>query len=184
MSDIVSKIELARGGDVNAFGDIVEEYQSAVRGFIAMLGVRPGAVEDVAQQTFISAYKALKGYDSTMAFLPWVRGIARNHVRRHFRDEATDQSRVARLMDSMDEQELEAAAARRDNFRVELLQECVQKLSGKSADMVRQRYYEEKDMLSIGRVLNLSPAAVRVAMGRVREKLRECVERKMAGERI
>ena len=55
-------VERSRGGNLSAFNQIVERYQSQVYNLAArILGDRTAA-QDVAQDAFISAYKALAGF--------------------------------------------------------------------------------------------------------------------------
>jgi RNA polymerase sigma-70 factor (ECF subfamily) len=57
--DDAELVERSRDGDLSAFNQIVQRYQSQVYNLAArILGDRAGA-EDIAQETFVSAYKAL-----------------------------------------------------------------------------------------------------------------------------
>ena len=69
-------VERARRGEVAAFGELVERHRAAViRAAIAALGDREEA-EDVAQETFVSAWQALSGYRGDASFRTWVLAVA------------------------------------------------------------------------------------------------------------
>ena len=67
------------------FMEQVENEQSGLKGFIRMLGVRPESVDDIAQETFVVAYKKLTMFERGTNFGAWLRTIARNLVRNELR---------------------------------------------------------------------------------------------------
>src|SRR5262249_8746390 len=56
---------------------LVQEHQAGVRAFIRALGVDRAWVDDVAQETFLIAYRKLDEWDRTREAGRWLRGIAR-----------------------------------------------------------------------------------------------------------
>ena len=72
------------GGDLSAFNQIVDRYQSQVYNVATRtLGSRLAA-EDVTQETFISAYKAIRGFRGGN-LRAWLLRIARNQCFDHLR---------------------------------------------------------------------------------------------------
>jgi RNA polymerase sigma factor (sigma-70 family) len=65
-------------GDAASFGEIVRRYQYLVYGAALQIVQNPAAAQDIAQETFISAFTALKDLRSLEAFPSWLRRIARN----------------------------------------------------------------------------------------------------------
>jgi RNA polymerase sigma-70 factor, ECF subfamily len=73
-------IERARSGDRAAFGDLVERYQQAVfRAALAALRSREDA-EEVAQDTFIAAFRRLDRFRGDSSFKTWLLSIAWNRA--------------------------------------------------------------------------------------------------------
>jgi len=68
----------AAQGDTEAFGEIIKRYQHLVYAMAVRITRDPGAAQDIAQDTFISAFKALKNLRSENSFAPWLCSIARN----------------------------------------------------------------------------------------------------------
>ncbi len=67
-----------RAGDPAAFEEIYDLYARGILAFcVHMLGNREAA-EDALQLTFVAAYRALQGGDSSIALRPWLYTIARN----------------------------------------------------------------------------------------------------------
>ncbi|MEQ1932847.1 MAG: RNA polymerase sigma factor [Fimbriimonadaceae bacterium] len=70
----------AARGDREAMGDIAVEHYSAIYRFCARrLG--PELAADAAQETFLTAQKAIKRFDGTSALSTWLFGIALNTCR-------------------------------------------------------------------------------------------------------
>lgn len=65
-------------GDAGAFGEIVRRYQYLVYAVALGIAKDPAAAQDIAQETFLSAFAALKDLRSEQAFPSWLRKIARN----------------------------------------------------------------------------------------------------------
>jgi RNA polymerase sigma-70 factor (ECF subfamily) len=68
----------ARRGEVQAFGELVQRYQSSVFNVCyRLLGERQEA-EDLAQEAFLRAFQRFDLYDIRLPFGPWVRKVAAN----------------------------------------------------------------------------------------------------------
>src|ERR1035438_5183166 len=62
--------------DRHAFSELVRQHQSAVRGFLRRLtGGRHALADDLAQETFIEAYRNLGRFHGESAFAAWLFGI-------------------------------------------------------------------------------------------------------------
>jgi RNA polymerase sigma-70 factor (ECF subfamily) len=71
-------ISRVKQGDVEAYGELVELYQTSVFNVCyRMLGERTEA-EDLTQEAFLRAYRRLELYDANRPFGPWIRKIATN----------------------------------------------------------------------------------------------------------
>ena len=176
-----SDVSKALRGDADAFGELVLEHQSSLRGFIAMLGARGDDVDDVAQEAFFRAYKALSQYDPARSFGRWIRGFARNLVRERRREARREQSVHRHAICALLENRAETSAAVDAESRSGLgaLRECLKGLSARAGELIRMRYLDGRNSAQMGRTLRRDPAAVRVQLGRIRLRLRDCVERRL-----
>ncbi len=76
--------------DRAAFGDLVRRHQSAVRNFLRHLTAGDAALaDDLAQDTFLQAWRGLAGFRQTATFSSWLLGIAHNHWRNARRKQRT-----------------------------------------------------------------------------------------------
>ncbi len=71
-----------RNDDTDAFGELVQRHQSAVRRFLRHLTRGDGALaDDLAQETFIQAHRGLVRFRPDSRFETWLLGIAHNQFR-------------------------------------------------------------------------------------------------------
>ena len=74
----------ARSGDPGAQAALVRSTQTEVWRFCAAL-VDPGAADDLTQETFLRAFKALPGFEGRSGIRTWLLGIARRACADHLR---------------------------------------------------------------------------------------------------
>ena len=76
--------------DQNAFGELVRRYQSPVRGFLTrMTRGDEHLADDLAQETFLKAWKKLHTFRGDARFSTWLFGIAFNEFRAAARSRKT-----------------------------------------------------------------------------------------------
>ncbi len=78
-------VQRAQGGDARAFEALVLKYQEKIFRLIQRLLSNPEAVEDLAQEVFIKAYRSLSTFRGGSSFYTWVYKIALNTCRNHYR---------------------------------------------------------------------------------------------------
>ena len=71
-------VERARAGDKRAFELLVQKYQRKLGRLLSRFVRDPGEVEDVTQEAFIKAYRALPNFRGDSAFYTWLYRIAIN----------------------------------------------------------------------------------------------------------
>ena len=75
-------VERAQRGDQRAFEMLVVKYQRRIERLISRMVRDDGLVEDVAQETFIRAYRALPQFRGDSAFYTWLYRIAVNTAKK------------------------------------------------------------------------------------------------------
>ena len=65
-------VERVQRGDKQAFGLLVAKYQRKLARLLSRLIRDPAEVEDIAQETFIKAYRALPSFRGDSAFYTWL----------------------------------------------------------------------------------------------------------------
>ena len=78
-----SVVTLACAGDRHAFEELVRRRQSAIRSLLRRLCREPTLADDLAQDTFMQAWRTIGSLRSAAAFGAWLRQIAVNVWFRH-----------------------------------------------------------------------------------------------------
>jgi len=76
-------VERAQGGDKQAFDLLVSKYQRKLGRLLSRFIRDPGEVEDVAQEAFIKAYRALPSFRGDSAFYTWLYRIGINTAKNY-----------------------------------------------------------------------------------------------------
>ncbi|CAM4022813.1 RNA polymerase sigma factor RpoE [Vreelandella rituensis] len=76
-------VERAQQGDTRAFDLLVKKYQHKIIGLIGRYVHDHSEVQDVAQEAFIKAYRALGNFRSESAFYTWMYRIAINTAKNY-----------------------------------------------------------------------------------------------------
>jgi RNA polymerase sigma-70 factor (ECF subfamily) len=161
------------------FESVLRETQSVLRAYIAGMGVPLDTVDDLAQEVYLEFYKGLERKPGDVEPIRWLKGIAKNLCLNYFRKS----KRKA-------EQHLEAVAVLLERLdcpleeirEADALDGCLEKLPGRSREMIALRYEEGMESAAIGKKLGLSAEAVRITLLRIRTALRECLGRRFAQE--
>jgi len=94
----------AQRGDQHAFGLLVSKYQRRLVRLLSRLVRDPAEVEDVAQEAFIKAYRALPSFRGDSAFYTWLYRIGVNTAKNYL----VSQGRRAPTATGIDAEEAES----------------------------------------------------------------------------
>ena len=164
------------------FASFVREHQASLRSFLSIIGVRADSVDDLAQDTFLVAYKELDRFDEDQDFGKWLRGIARNLTRNELRKDA----RRSRILNNELTEHLLAEADQDQNSSTYeeadlcALRDCIEQLPDKSRKLISGRYRDEWKASFLADQFEMSATAVRLALMRIRRQLKTCIETKIA----
>jgi len=76
-------VELAQGGDKHAFDQLVSKYQRKLGRLLSRYIRDSAEVEDVSQEAFIKAYRALPSFRGDSAFYTWLYRIGINTAKNY-----------------------------------------------------------------------------------------------------
>lgn len=172
-------------GDTEAFAVILHAYEHLVAATLARR-LPAAEVQEVAQDTFLRAYRALPGFRHDAPFRAWILKIARlaamDHYRRRYR-------RRDIVMSDFDESgsigvehaaqavqsQLDEDARRRDDAR-QLLAAAMERLSPEDRAVLTLVELEEVPMAEAAEQLGCGLSAVKVRAFRARKRLKRHVE--------
>jgi RNA polymerase sigma-70 factor (ECF subfamily) len=166
-------VQRTRGGEVDAFGEIVRRHQGSVFNVCyRLLGERRDA-EDLAQETFLRAYRRLASFDEDRPFGPWVRRIAArlclNQLVRYdpprlpFDDEGD--------WPAAREGEPESVQVGRE--KEQALRQALLALTPRQRTAIELRHFQELSYAEIGEVMGLGLSDVKSHLYRARRALAE-----------
>ena len=177
-----SLIQQAQKGDVAAFNRLVVQYQELVFNVAYRIMGDPAAAEDVAQETFITAYQSLRTFRGG-SFKSWLIRVATNRCYDELR------RRKRRPQSSLDEimDENESFAFLRSpqdgpethRQRVELaltIERCLKDLPDDQRIVTVLSDVEGYDYQEIANITRVSLGTVKSRISRARAKLRDCLQ--------
>jgi RNA polymerase sigma-70 factor (ECF subfamily) len=81
-------IARARGGDEDAFGQLVTLHADRVYGLLRRFGLGPSDAEEVAQEVFLRAWRGLSRFEARAQLATWLYRIAFNEAQRRLAGQA------------------------------------------------------------------------------------------------
>ncbi len=154
--------------DRQAFGQLVEAYQSQVRRFFLNLTSGDAALsDDLAQETFIKAYINLRSFKGIAAFSTWLYRIGYNefysHSRRASEEHLTQDTPVEAIMGANDNTEaLDAGLT---------VREAMSRLSDTERAAVTLFYIEDKPLKQVARIMSLPEGTVKSHLHRAKARM-------------
>lgn len=156
--------------------------QPMVANYVHALIRDHGAAQDVLQETALVIFRRFAEYDDSRPFVGWALGIAKFQVLGQWRD-------ALRCPVVFDDEVLSgftetcAAMAPAESENSEVVRQCLGKLASHARRLVQMRYFDDLNASEIAERLGMASAAVRVALQRIREQLRNCVEQQLQLEK-
>jgi RNA polymerase sigma-70 factor (ECF subfamily) len=175
-----------RAGSRDAFTRLVRLHQAKVRCYLGRFVRGMDVVDDLAQETFIAAYRNLATYRQQSTLGLWLLGIARNLALKHLRDEQRRRAQEADTFEASlsrwaeERMEIDESAVARHEQVVAALRTCIEGLQKHSAGMIRDAYFKGRSAAEIAQDSGKSEGAVWVTMMRIRQALRECIGAQLA----
>ena len=173
------------GGDHQAFGGLVNKYQNYVFTLaLRMLKNREDA-EEIAQDVFVKAYKALADFRGESRFSTWLYTIVNTTCLTFLRKKrpeihTLDNEQVFERANSID------AGMRADQVeqksRQSMVNQAIALLAPDDAEVITLFYKAEQSLDEIARILRVEPNTAKVRLHRARARLKEKMETHFAAE--
>jgi len=175
-------VEEVLAGDTEAFAGLVRLFQESVWRIAAVMLRDRDAAENLVQQVFVDAYLHLDQYEPGTDFGAWIRTVARNRMRKELRTTARADRRLAAFRERLAERLRAEAGDHRDDSDayVAALRGCRQQLPERDAAVLKMRYEAGMSFEAIAAKQGQSPEAVQRLISRIRFRLRDCIQNKLA----
>lgn len=181
MTDEKAVICAARAGDRAAFGALVNAYQRrAYAACYSMVGNREDALE-LAQESFVRAFRAMPHFDPAMPFYPWfyriLHNICLNHLRkRKRRGESSLDAMMGSGFDMPAQGDGPASAAALGDVQ-ERIHRAMAKIPPEQAEILRLRHLLELSYAEIAQWLKIPMGTVMSRLHAARQRLRHELEK-------
>jgi len=177
--DLIHKI---LNGDKDAFGIIVREYTTMVAAMVVRYARNEIDREDLAQEVFIRAYRALSKYRGTGSFEGWLRKIAvhacLDWLRKKKRAESVALAEMDKEKGTWFDAEIEdinnpqSEEILNSNEALEILQKAMESLSPEDNLVIVLKEIEGRSINEISHMTGWSETNVKVRAHRARERLK------------
>jgi RNA polymerase sigma-70 factor, ECF subfamily len=168
-------IKRAQQGDKQAFGALYREYYRKIYRYCKVNMYQDAAAEDVCQETFLRAWKALPKYTMTEegTFQAFLFRIAKNLI--------IDLSRKKKEYSLAAYEEVETkedfAADVDKQADIEQVKIALAKLKEKDRQILLLRYFEEMSHAEVSAIIGIKEGALRVRTIRLLQKLKELLKK-------
>ena len=183
-------VEKVKSGDKRAFDLLVLKYQPKILGLVARYVKDSHEVQDVTQEAFIKAYRALPRFRGDSAFYAWLYRIAINTAKNHL--VARGRRPPGSDVDIEDAEHYEAGGALRDgeNPENQLFSEELRRVVNRAIDelpddlrtAVTLREFDGLSYEEIAEIMECPVGTVRSRIFRAREAIDKRVQAQIDGE--
>lgn len=179
--DDVRLAEAARNGDRAAFSALVSSHKASLYRLARRFVGNSDDAYDVVQDTFISAWLALSGFDSQQSFGPWVRTILLNKCRDFSRRRAVRNRILLWLTHSTATQEdstpeREGEPDLHTEPRLKALDQAISELPARYKESLILTALQGLSHREAADQLGLTPKAVELRVHRARKRLQELLQ--------
>lgn len=176
-------VQLGLAGNGDAFGQLVARYQSPICALAYSACGDISHSQDLAQETFIVAWRKLRDLKEPAKFRPWLNGILRNLINTTFRQRVRDPMAGAESLDDMEVTTAVAAPDRQTISKEEesMMWRALEHIPAAYREPVILFYREQQSIQRVAELMDLSEEAARQRLSRGRKLLQEQVLAFIAG---
>lgn len=175
-------IQRARQGDQSAWVTLVSQHQGAVFRLAYLLLGEADEAQDVAQETFIRAFRALSRFDPARPLRPWLLRITTNLAYNRRRTLSRYWMAVQRFFGTASEPLLTASAEESlPAVEAQSLWQAVQRLNQADQEIIYLRYFLELSVAETAEAAGIAPGTVKSRLSRALARLRQVVEQEFPG---
>jgi RNA polymerase sigma-70 factor, ECF subfamily len=167
-------------GEEEAFARLVEACAGRLFNFLLRFARNSHDAEDLAQETFLKAYRNLGRFDPSRPFLPWLFTIARRTALNHLRSvRPTEELSEDLVAGESGLGAVEALAARDDSDR---LWRLARRLKPRQYQALWLRYGEGLELTEVAGIMRTNAIYLKVILHRARRALLDHARRAGMGD--
>ena len=173
-------------GDTSAFSVLVESYKDLVFTLALRMLKNKEEAEEVAQDTFVKAYKSLSKFKGDSKFSTWIYRVAYNTCldrikkNRKYINNVEINEFTAHQVKTIDNA-LDRIEVRERN---EAIQRCIERLSSEDSFLLTLYYFDDLSLDEISKIVGISTNSIKVKLFRCRKKLASILKAQLEPEII
>lgn len=160
--------------DRRAFGQLVEAHQTGIRRFLLNLCGDPPLSEDLAQETFLKAYMAIRTFRGLSGFKTWLYRIAYNEFyswsRKRHEKLCPEDDHSTTPADSLPDDTPDSADTRMD------VQKAICRLNEAERTAVVLFYMEDRPVKEIAAIMSMPEGTVKSHLSRAKAHLAQLLK--------
>ncbi|MFK8046576.1 MAG: RNA polymerase sigma factor [Crocinitomicaceae bacterium] len=165
-SQIIQKVQ---AGDYQAFSELVNRHKNMVYSLVLRMVPSAEDAEEVAQDSFIKAFKAIKSFQAKAKFSTWLYKIAYFTAINHLRKKKALTSDIDfERIENTDDSALDHLNL---NDQKQYIDKAMSYLKPIERQLIALFYLEEFTNKEIGEITGLSQSNIKVSLMRSRKKL-------------
>ncbi|HLD27475.1 MAG TPA: RNA polymerase sigma factor [Patescibacteria group bacterium] len=163
----------ANQGDTEAFGKLFDKYSAKIYRFIYYKVSSAEIAEDFTSQCFLKIWEQISSGAKVRSFQSWMYKIARNLVIDYYRSREREE---LPLIYQEEEIQSEVKVDPDKNLDKDFLEKVLLNLNVEVREIITLRFIEELSIKEIAKIVDKSPANVRVIIHRALKELNKYVE--------
>jgi RNA polymerase sigma-70 factor (ECF subfamily) len=181
-TEIISKV---LSGDQQAYAALVNRYQSYVFTLALRFTKNREDAEEISQDIFVKAYRALADFKGTSKFSTWLYTIVNNTCitflrKKRLQTHSLENEGVFEVADSQDSG-LRANLVEQKS-KVAMVNNAISLLNGDDAEIITLFYKSEQSLEEIAQILGLETNTAKVRLHRARTRLKEKMQQHLSEE--
>jgi len=160
-------LSAVREGDTEAFGKLVYRYESFVYTLVLGIVRSDEAAKDIAQETFLRAYRGIRRFELRSSFKTWLYRIAHNTSMSHLKREGLNG-----ICDERKDEEPAIDSAGNHYLRL-TLEKLIGKLKPEHRSVIIFHYYDDLKYEEIAEILDCPIGTVKIRLYRAKHELKK-----------
>ena len=177
-------VERARRGDVDAYEELVRNYQRVAQRVAYVVTRDEAEAQDAAQEAFVKAYYALDRFRAGGSFRPWLLKIVTNEARNRRRSAGRREGLALRAVGERPSEDAAPSSevVALEHERTSSLLRAVDSLSEKDRLVVCYRFFFDLSEAETSEALGIPRGTVKSRLSRALDRLRDLVEKERVHE--
>lgn len=177
MSDEAELVYRAMQGDLTAWEPLMLAHQEPVFRLAYLFLKDADEAKDIAQETFLRAYRMLRRYDSSRPLRPWLLSIAANLARNRIRSAGRYLAALVRSYRAAPPQALNPEEKSSQHLDAQTLWKAIQRLESSDQQLIYLRFFLGLSVAETAQAMMVAEGTVKSRLNRALTRLRTIIQR-------